>query len=99
MIEELGNALKETAEEAISLPTFLPRFCNGVESIVGSFDDADEPLNNSGDGETFVTPHWVNEYTTGDGNILGGFWRDGDGDTSIDLTEDEGGGYFRDILE
>lgn len=42
----------------------------------------------------FVSPHWVNDYTTDDGTYVEGYWRDGDGDTSHDLDIEHGGGYF-----
>lgn len=93
---ELGNELKETTKEIGSMTNLLPRFCDALESI-GTFDDADKPLNNSEDDETFVTPHWVDGYTKADGTNVDGYWRDGDGDTSVNLNEDEGGGYLRSL--
>jgi hypothetical protein len=97
MINGLVNGLKETDGQGTFLPSFVPHFFNNVKSDIDSFDDADEPLNSGGDGETFVKPHFVSDYTKANGTSVGGFWRDGDGDTSVDLTEDEGGGYTRDI--
>lgn len=97
MIEGLLNSLKETASEGSFLPSFVPHLFDNIESAIDSFDDADKPLNSGGDGETFVSPHFVDDYTKSDGTTVGGFWRDGDGDTSVDLTEDEGGGYFRNL--
>lgn len=38
----------------------------------------------------YVNPHWVNSYVKRDGTFVRGFWRDGDGDTSINRTI----GYF-----
>ena len=32
----------------------------------------------------YVHPHWVSSYTKSNGTFVKGFWRDGDGDTSID---------------
>lgn len=96
MIEKLIDSLEGAVEEGTSLISLAPRFFSNIESAIDSFDDADEPLNsNSGGGETFVTPHWVESYINKAGDVIDGFWRDGDGDTSVDLTEDEGGGYFR----
>lgn len=43
----------------------------------------------------FVDPHYVRGYYRADGTYVEGYWRDGDGDTSIDLTKEEGGGYIR----
>lgn len=43
----------------------------------------------------FVDPHYVRGYYRADGTYVEGYWRDGDGDTSIDLSKEEGGGYIR----
>ena len=99
MIDGLINAFNETVDEISFLPSLVPRFFDDITSVIDSFDDADQPLNSSGGGgETFVSPHFVDDYTKSDGTTVSGFWRDGDGDTSVDLTEDEGGGYFRNLL-
>lgn len=47
------------------------------------------------DDESFVNPHWVEGFVRSDGGIIDSYWRDGDGDTSINLSEGEGGGFFR----
>ena len=54
-----------------------------------------ESPGNDDPGTHHVKPHWVEGYTRADGTYVGGYWRDGDGDTSVDLDEDEGGGYIR----
>jgi len=38
----------------------------------------------------YVSPHWVSSYTRRDGTFVPGFWRDGDGNTSINRNT----GYF-----
>lgn len=43
----------------------------------------------------FVEPHYVNGYLRSDGTYVEGYYRDGDGDTTVDRTEENGGGYFR----
>ena len=43
----------------------------------------------------YVEPHWVNGYERADGTYVEGYWRDGDGSTSVNLTSEEGGGYLR----
>lgn len=43
----------------------------------------------------FVEPHYVDAYIRKDGTYVEGYWRDGDGDTSVDLQVDQGGGYVR----
>lgn len=42
----------------------------------------------------FVKPHYVESHMRGD-DFIEGYWRDGDGDTDVDLTESQGGGYIR----
>ncbi|MCD2347304.1 hypothetical protein [Clostridium guangxiense] len=54
---------------------------------------ADENLDDPEDMH-FVSPHWVDGYITDDGTDVDGYWRDGDGDTSHDLSIEDGGGYW-----
>lgn len=44
-------------------------------------------------GAHFVEPHHVDGYFRQDGTYVEGYWRDGDGNTDIDLTSSDGGGY------
>jgi hypothetical protein len=55
---------------------------------VGTDDVAGDP------GLHTVKPHWVEGHYQ-NGNWIDGYWRDGDGDTSVDLTEEQGGGYLQ----
>jgi len=43
----------------------------------------------------FVNPHPVSGYVRGDGTQVDGYWRDGDGNTSIDRGVEDGGGYMQ----
>ncbi|XQY90003.1 hypothetical protein ACNRWW_10610 [Metabacillus sp. HB246100] len=52
----------------------------------------EEPLTHP--GTHHVEPHYVDGHWR-DGVWIDGYWRDGDGDTSINLSKEEGGGYFR----
>lgn len=45
-------------------------------------------------GTNHVKPHYVEGHWR-DGQWIEGYWRDGDGDTSVNLTEEQGGGYLR----
>ena len=56
------------------------------------FDKGDAVSSNDPDLH-FVNPHHVQGYTRADGTVVDDYWRDGDGDTSDDLTVNEGGGY------
>jgi hypothetical protein len=40
-----------------------------------------------------VDPHYVNDYVKTDGTQVDGYWRDGDGNTSVNLDKEHGGGY------
>jgi hypothetical protein len=42
----------------------------------------------------YVHPHHVNSYDKADGTHVNGYWRDGDGDTTVNLSENQGGGYM-----
>jgi hypothetical protein len=57
---------------------------------VVDFDDIDD-----NGADEFVRPHWVEPYTRSDGTHVSGYFRDGDGNTGINLSLEEGGGYFR----
>lgn len=43
----------------------------------------------------FVNPHEVSSYVRSDGTYVEGYIRDGDGDTSINRTVEQGGGYLQ----
>lgn len=59
--------------------------------------DGVEPVVATGDapGLHHVDAHAVEGYVRSDGAAVDGYWRDGDGNTSIDRTTDTGGGYWR----
>jgi hypothetical protein len=74
----------------------------GVEGPDGGLDhevlaahDAAEIAGVEEPGIHFVEPHEVSGYVRDDGTAVGPLWRDGDGDTSSDLTIEDGGGYWR----
>jgi hypothetical protein len=54
-----------------------------------------KPFHLNMDNIHFVNPHYVEGYVRKDGTIVEGYFRDGDGDTSINRTIEQGGGYFR----
>lgn len=91
-MDNIFKSLCETIDEGVFLPTLIPDFIENLESDIISFDIADKPLNKK---ETFVSPHYVEGYTKSNGTEVDGYWRDGDGDTSVDLSKEDGGGYFR----
>lgn len=67
---------------------FLLREINSGDSSLGT----DIQLN---DSTTFVDPHEVSGYERSDGTPVSGYWRDGDGNTDVNLRKEEGGGYYR----
>ena len=54
-----------------------------------------EPLNLDLGNNHFVQPHYGDPYIRADGTLVDGYFRDGDGNTKIDRTIDQGGGYIR----
>lgn len=40
-----------------------------------------------------VDPHYVEGYFRSDGTYVEGYWRDGDGNTSVNLSKEDGGGW------
>lgn len=92
MVDNIFESLCETLGESDFFPNLIPDFTESLESGTDSFDEADKPLNNK---KTFVNPHYVEGYTNQNGTEVEGYWRDGDGDTSIDLSKEEGGGYLK----
>lgn len=60
------------------------------DTEIAFYEDASE-----GAADTHhVEPHWVSGHER-NGTYVEGYWRDGDGNTSINLTSKEGGGYLR----
>lgn len=57
-----------------------------------------EPINSPAQespGNHFVQPHEVDAYYRNDGTYVEGYYRDGDGDTSVNTDIEDGGGYTR----
>ncbi|WP_280771829.1 hypothetical protein [Salipaludibacillus daqingensis] len=76
--------------------SFIGDAIESLDFIGGSeFSDYDHLTNEVGEGEHFVQPHEVDGYYREDGTYVDGYYRDGDGDTSVNLTAEEGGGYYR----
>ncbi|MCD3204247.1 hypothetical protein [Clostridium botulinum] len=42
----------------------------------------------------YVEPHYVNGYDKVNGTHVDGYWRDGDGNTNVNLSKSENGGYI-----
>lgn len=59
------------------------------------FTNNSNNTNTDSNNQTFVDPHQVDGYTKEDGTQVKSYWRDGDGNTNIDLTKEQGGGYYR----
>lgn len=54
-----------------------------------------QPLHIDMNNQHFVNPHYVKGYIKQDGTYVDGYFRDGDGDTNINRTIEQGGGYMR----
>ena len=92
MLNNIFESVCETLDENSIFPTLIPDFTEILELGITSFDEADKPFNMK---VTFVNPHYVEGYTNKNGTEIEGYWRDGDGDTSVDISKEDGGGYFR----
>ena len=76
----------------------------GVVDLIDGVDGADaldaEPdmtaeVPTADAGVHFVNPHEVQSYVRADGTIVEGYFRDGDGGTSVDRSIEDAGGYYR----
>lgn len=76
----------------LRMPFYLLLLILSLGLIIYNIDNR---LDLSGDDNTFVDPHQVDGYYKKDGSYVNGYWRDGDGNTSVNLTKSEGGGYWR----
>ncbi len=66
-------------------------FIDGADGI-----DVDADMATDTDASNhYVNPNHVDSYVRADGTVVEGYWRDGDGDTSVDKTAAEGGGYLQ----
>ncbi|OIJ14240.1 hypothetical protein BKP37_09035 [Anaerobacillus alkalilacustris] len=71
---------------------------DAIDGIDGSADlvtDTTPPSASGDPGTHFVEPHYVEGYVRANGTEVDGYWRDGDGDTSINRAVEDGGGYLR----
>lgn len=81
----------------------IATFAVGVADFVGVVGDDEvtetaespEVTNQASTNVHEVKPHWVNGYERVDGTYVEGYWRDGDGNTSVNLSEEHGGAYLR----
>ncbi|HEX9026453.1 MAG TPA: hypothetical protein VF839_08340 [Clostridium sp.] len=51
--------------------------------------------NSNSNSSTFAGPNQVSGYTKQNGTYVEQYWRNGDRNTSINLTKEQCGGYFR----
>ncbi|WP_139193786.1 hypothetical protein [Anaerobacillus alkalidiazotrophicus] len=68
---------------------------DGVDGAADLATDTAHPLVSGDPGTHFVEPHYVEGYVKANGTEVSGYWRDGDGDTSVNRTVEDGGGYMR----
>jgi hypothetical protein len=79
---------------ALSIISLGLLFSNPGRNGLDDFNDNATPLKEE-PSNTFVNPHYVNSYEKQDGTNVEGYWRDGDGDTTTNVSVKEGGGYLR----
>lgn len=54
-----------------------------------------KPLNLNVGSTHLVDPHYVDSYIRQDGTLVEGYYRDGDGDSNVNTSKSNGGGYIR----
>jgi hypothetical protein len=74
------------AEEQSNTP--VPATTGGTQVT-----DSQDYIVNENPNTHGVAPHWVDGYYRADGTYVEGYWRDGDGDTTVDRTVEQGGGW------
>lgn len=74
-------------DETVSVVESINTTSDNVEIANSSIDEVS--------GTHSVEPHYVSGYERADGTFVEGYWRDGDGDTSVNLDKNDGGGYER----
>ncbi|WP_422122401.1 hypothetical protein DHX103_11380 [Planococcus sp. X10-3] len=97
-----GNTDLMTTDNSLETEIIQPTTFSGVQDVF-SFNDPlkhshlfqFEPLNLEMGNNHFVEPHYVEPYIRADGTLVEGYYRDGDGNTSVNRTADQGGGYIR----
>ncbi|HDR7251523.1 hypothetical protein ACS52_14325 [Bacillus cereus] len=71
----------------------------GISEVNNPFTSANPDVTDTSNvdyaGDHFVEPHSVSSYDRQDGTHVEGYWRDGDGNTDIDATTENGGGYIQ----
>jgi hypothetical protein len=97
-LEGDGDKFSESAKSLIK-NVAIGTFAIGVIDVLdgGLIDsyDADDVAMDSDVEVHDVKPHEVSEYYRSDGTPVDGYFRDGDGNTHNDLTQEHGGGYIR----
>jgi len=99
VVKMLGDTVVAASEidEDIAGSEIVNDTVIAADGMLGEITDVSLP-NNALEREPdvyWVEPHWVNSYQTADGTYVDGYWRDGDGDTSVNLGTHQGGGYLR----
>ncbi|WP_156816885.1 hypothetical protein [Salsuginibacillus kocurii] len=91
-----SEKMKKGAAEVAKTAT-IGTIAVGIVDVAGDFgsEETSDVKGVEYNGEHFVEPHHVDGYVREDGVEVDSYWRDGDGDTSVDLTAEEGGGYYR----
>jgi hypothetical protein len=68
---------------------------DGIEADADGIEADADVATDTHPGDHYVNPNHVDSYVRSDGTVVDGYWRDGDGDTSVDKTSAEGGGYMQ----
>lgn len=96
VIDGADSVSAEGIDESATLQDSNSPTVNTTTSSISVDESVSLNETNSTNPDTHeVKPHYVEGYTRADGTVVDGYWRDGDGDSSTMLKEEEGGGYSR----
>lgn len=95
IIYQLGKIYYKVAQRnnSLMLPIYFMLILLSLGATAFKVYNMSSNLNTN--NRKFVNPHWVNGYERKDGTFVNGYWRDGDGNTNINLDKEHGGGYYR----
>lgn len=104
--QQIKDGLKSIGKTVAigTLAVGVIEFTDGLESISTDLDTGEsantsqtviaQETHSSVNEVHHVEPHWVDGHWRG-GTWVEGYWRDGDGDSSTNLSAENGGGYLR----
>lgn len=97
-IKESPNTIDQdfqVSEITHSMYDFSNEFLNYQDPLKHAYKHEFQPFNLDIDLTHQVKSHFVEGYFRNDGTYVEGYYRDGDGNTAINHSVEQGGGYLR----